>query len=135
MGIAEECWKEVNDELYASRNELARESTFVDIIQKHIDRAVNAAREESKVQTHNLKCWPQSFNGLFNGTKRHEFRRNDRDYMLGDELVQQEWDPETEKYTGRSLRVKILYIDYGPNWDIPAGCCVMTTSEPYDKRG
>ncbi len=132
---AGKCWDELVDLVPIEFCSDLTSARAADVIQKYIDRAVNQALKETEVQTHNLKCWPDSFEALYSGSKRHEFRINDRDYRVSDELVQQEWEPGEGSYTGRSLRVKVLYIDYGPNWEIPAGYCVMSTSEPYDKRG
>ena len=41
-------------------------------------------------------------------------------------------DPATTKYTGRSLKAKVIYITFGPDWSIPSGACVMSISDPYD---
>src|SRR5690606_28445539 len=42
---------------------------------------------------HDLKCWPEPFRAIVAGAKRHEFRRDDRGYALGDVLYLYEWDP------------------------------------------
>ena len=101
----------------------------VEIIQKHLDEAVN---EATSMKVHNLKSWPDAFEPLLDGRKRFEYRVNDRNFAEGDELVLQEWDPATTKYTGRSLKAKVIYITFGPDWSIPSGACVMSISDPYD---
>ena len=38
-------------------------------------------------RTHELKSWPRFFNPITNGDRRHELRRNDRNYRVGDLLL------------------------------------------------
>jgi Domain of unknown function (DUF3850) len=60
---------------------------------------------------HRVKSWPHLFASTLSGEKKHELRRIlDRDYQVGDFLLLQEFDPATEHYSGRELRVKITYI-------------------------
>lgn len=62
---------------------------------------------------HELKCWPESFAGLWDKTKTFEVRYNDRNYTVGDTLRVREWDNETEKYSGREVTLKVLSIKFG----------------------
>lgn len=62
---------------------------------------------------HELKCWPDSFAGLWDKTKTFELRYNDRNYTAGDTLRVREWNNETEKYTGREVTLKVLSIKVG----------------------
>lgn len=50
---------------------------------------------------HDLKCHPQHFQCVFNGSKQFELRLNDRNYQIGDDLLLREWDPNTSEYTGK----------------------------------
>lgn len=60
---------------------------------------------------HTLKCWPEFFNPILSGNKKHDLRRSDdRQFRIGDVLVLREFDPKQEKYTGRSQRVLVTYI-------------------------
>jgi hypothetical protein len=60
---------------------------------------------------HKVKSWPQLFEATLTGAKTHDLRRaGDRDYRVGDILRLQEFDPDTRRYTGRELRVRITYI-------------------------
>jgi hypothetical protein len=59
---------------------------------------------------HELKTWPQFFEAILDGRKNFEFRRNDRDFRVGDLLDLKEWDPATKAYTGRACEVRITYI-------------------------
>jgi hypothetical protein len=59
---------------------------------------------------HTLKAWPVYFEPLRQGVKTFEIRKNDRNFKVGDVLHIQEWNPETELYTGRSLCRVISYV-------------------------
>ena len=59
---------------------------------------------------HELKTWPKYFDVVRMGRKRFELRKNDRDFKVGDTLYLREWNPATDDYTGRSLRVKVRYL-------------------------
>ena len=43
---------------------------------------------------HDLKCHPDYFEALRDGTKTFECRYNDRDFEVGDELLLREYDPK-----------------------------------------
>lgn len=59
---------------------------------------------------HELKVWPDLFRALKSGEKNFEFRKNDRDYKVGDELILYEYDPETGKLSGDHVHRKITWI-------------------------
>lgn len=60
---------------------------------------------------HELKCWPQFFDAIAGGRKRHDLRRaDDRRFRVGDTLRLREFDPDLQKYTGREQLVEITYI-------------------------
>ena len=44
------------------------------------------------------------------GKKNFELRLNDFRVNDGDILLLEEWDPKTEKYTGRSIKRKVTYV-------------------------
>jgi ParB family chromosome partitioning protein len=78
-------------------------------------------------QVHYLKCWPEPFEATLAGLKTHEFRKNDRDFKVGDLLVLQLFDPETQTYVGlKECTVRVTYASYGPDWRIPEGYVVMS---------
>lgn len=64
---------------------------------------------------HKLKTWPEFFNPTAQLQKTFEFRRNDRDFQVGDLLWLQEWNRGSETYTGRSCLRAITYI-ISPMW-------------------
>jgi hypothetical protein len=87
------------------------------------------------MKTHNLKTWPEYFKLVKNDIKKYEFRKNDRNFEVGDLLVLEEfnpcircfgsgrvWDgnagdrtscdcsPEHGTYTGRNITRTITHI-------------------------
>lgn len=75
---------------------------------------------------HDLKCWPEPWLALRHETKRHEFRKDDRGFNVGDTLLLREWNPETGDYSGDELIAEVTYLSRGPEWGIPAGYVVMS---------
>lgn len=59
---------------------------------------------------HNLKIRPKYFIDVESGKKPFEIRKNDRNYEIGDYLILNEYDPDKQDYTGRSVRRLITYI-------------------------
>jgi ASC-1-like (ASCH) protein len=56
------------------------------------------------------KILPEYFEAVKSGNKKYELRLNDFEIKDGDNLVLQEWDPETSNYTGRSLEKKVGFV-------------------------
>jgi len=56
------------------------------------------------MKTHHLKCWPDYYTAVADGTKTFECCKNDRDYKVGDVLVIAEYNPgqmpQEGAYTG-----------------------------------
>lgn len=80
---------------------------------------------------HELKTWPEQFRAVAQGWKRHETRVNDRDFNRGDTLILREYDPDREKYTGKSLEAQVVWINKG-DFGLPTDLCVMTIRLGYD---
>ena len=76
--------------------------------------------------THRLKAWPASYEPVFQGDKRTEWRRDDRGFEVGDVLVLEEFDPETQTLTGRKMYREITHILRGPDFGVPEGYVVMS---------
>ncbi len=72
---------------------------------------------------HHLKTHPQYFAPMAVGIKEFEFRTDDRGFKVGDHLVLEEWNPDTEEHTGRVVVRRVTYIARGGV--IPEGFCVM----------
>lgn len=74
-------------------------------------RTFNTTIGKTESVKHVLKCWPQFFDAISAGKKTHDLRRaDDRDFRVGDVVQLNEFDPTSQQYTGRRLRVRITYI-------------------------
>lgn len=56
------------------------------------------------------KVWPEYFRKIKSGDKTFELRLADWKCKVGDILVLKEWDPKTQKYTGREISKKVTYV-------------------------
>lgn len=74
---------------------------------------------------HELKTWPAQFEATLSGLKRFEWRRYDREFALGDTLALREYDPKTDRYTGRMCTVKVTYILCPGEFGLPRGFVIM----------
>lgn len=78
--------------------------------------------------THDLKIMPKYFNDVWDGIKRFELRKDDRDYQIGDTLILREWDGE--KYTGSvSIKDVIYILRDAPEYGLKEGYCVIGLAE------
>jgi len=59
---------------------------------------------------HSLKCAPEHYTSLLFGLKTFEFRKNDRNFKVLDELLICEFDPEQNEYTGRNALFVITHL-------------------------
>ena len=80
---------------------------------------------------HKIKIWPSYFEAIKTGAKTFEWRKNDRDYAVGDTLLLREYKPDAEfrgpdslNYTGRELSALITYKAEGV-FGMPEGFCVL----------
>ncbi len=85
---------------------------------------------------HELKCWPEPFSAILDGSKTFEFRYDDRGFAVGDVLELQEWDPHTRYAVGpeyRRAEVEVTYLLRGA-FGVPEGFVVMGI-RPVSARG
>jgi uncharacterized protein YqfB (UPF0267 family) len=77
-----------------------------------MDQPALANLKDKREQTvHELKCWPQFFEAIAAGQKRHDLRHaSDREFQVGDQLRLREFDPVIQRYTGREQFVEVTYI-------------------------
>lgn len=73
------------------------------------------------MKTHNLKIQPQHYAAVLRGEKKAEFRRNDRDFAVGDLLCLFEYgvQPEFQNlvgFTGLHVQVRITHITDLTEW-------------------
>lgn len=59
---------------------------------------------------HELKSWPRFFAAIKAGRRKHELRRNDRDFKEGDILLLREWNNELQEFTGDVCNVRVTAI-------------------------
>ncbi len=59
------------------------------------------------------------------GSKRYEVRRFDRDFHVGDILILVEFDRETARYSGESVRAKVTTITEPGAYGLPADVGVL----------
>ena len=55
------------------------------------------------------KAWPELFEAVLSGKKKFDLRLGDVDIKEGDVLVLEEFDPKTQKYSGRKIEKKIKF--------------------------
>lgn len=79
------------------------------------------------LKAHGLKTDKGAFKRLWNGDKTAKFRKNDRDFKVGEILVLEEH--YCGEYTGNYVVVRVTDIVYGPEYGIPDGYCMMSIKE------
>ena len=92
---------------------------------------------EREPMTHELKCHPAPFQAVKDGSKPFEWRKDDRDYRVGDTLWLREYDPApgpftmsvTDErlpcgYTDDECSRLVTYI-IREGFGIPPGFCIM----------
>lgn len=83
---------------------------------------------------HALKCQPEPFRHVWEGRKTYEVRQDDRGAKEGDELLLQEWIPNSVRaaalaregrYSGREVLAVIVHKTPGGRWGLPRGLAVF----------
>lgn len=74
---------------------------------------------------HELKTWPDAFDAMHDGRKLFEFRKHDRDYRVGDQILSRRFDPTTKDYTGECDRFEVTFMLVAGQYGVPDGFCVM----------
>ena len=81
---------------------------------------------------HELKCWPDFYERLADGTKTFECRRNDRGFQKGDYLKICWFDPAKAAHglparskTKPDLLFRVTYVLTGEQFGIKDGFCVI----------
>ncbi len=77
-------------------------------------------------KVHCVKCWPPHYSDMVAGRKLFDWRKNDRDYQVGDIVVQQEFLPDPQKYTGEMCAFEVIHMVGGGKFAIPLGYCIMS---------
>jgi len=87
---------------------------------------------------HELRCWPQYFQAVWDGDKTFEVRRDDRGgFEVGSILFLREYDPELDerpagdRYTGRKLTARVTYVlKGGAGFGVESGFVVLGIANP-----
>jgi len=93
--------------------------------------------------THELKTWPASYAEIAAGRRRHEVRKADRNFKVGDVVLLQEYDPSAKEritgdppegvgYTGREVWARITAITKPGEFGLPADLVVFSISNPIE---
>ena len=80
--------------------------------------------EKTYGKMHTLKTDHSSWRAIYEGRKSFEYRKNDRNYKVGDSLLLMDYYPETES-TGNEIHADVTYILYGGRYGIPEDYCIM----------
>ena len=83
------------------------------------------------MKTHDLRCWPEYFQPVADGSKTLELRRDDRGFAVGDMLNLREYDPLIPAYTGASIHVQITHIVRGGEWLAPGYAALSIRKDIY----
>jgi len=113
------------------------------VVEKEVHRVrENIAREnaaeildETGATRHDLKTHPEPFEEVSAGRKKFEYRRDDRDFRVGDVLLLMCFNPETQKYDGREVSRVITYILRGSEFGVAEGFCVLSLDIPAQPKG
>ncbi len=87
------------------------------------DRNQTEARAPKR---HVVKSHPDSFAAVLRGDKKHEVRRADRDYKVGDRLLISEWLQQSQEFTGFTYEAMISFITPPGVWGLPSDICVLS---------
>jgi len=90
------------------------------------------------MQIHTLKTHPEPFSLVWCGKKQYEYRKDDRDFLVGDILILHEYDPklvypDSENgpggvigHTDRWIVASIESATFGPDFGVKRGYAVMS---------
>lgn len=76
--------------------------------------------------THDLRTWKPYFQEVWDGKKKFEVRKNDRDFKVGDILTLMEYDHKQDQFTDRWLQANVDYILFGGTFGVESGYVVMS---------
>ena len=93
---------------------------------KATDSATQAKTSREGVMAHEKKIYPQYFDEIRAGLKNFELRKEDELFLVGDEIILKEWDPETKEYTGRQTKRIITYVlRHCPEFGLKEGYAIL----------
>jgi len=92
------------------------------------ERGVSETIYPAGRKAHSLKTWPLYFQAIWDGSKTFDIRLNDRDFIPGDLVILEEYDPNLKTYLGRTLTKKIGFLIQG-EWGLPENTCCFSLLE------
>jgi hypothetical protein len=76
---------------------------------------------------HTLKTVNPHFQHVWDGVKTFEFRKNDRNYEVGDSLKLKEYFPENDSFSDRVIYADITHIlSHDDFADVPEGYVILS---------
>ena len=86
-------------------------------------------------KVHDLKTRIDCFQAIVDGYKTAEYRKDDRNFKVGDWLNLMEWNSETESYTGATVLFLTTHIVRdAPEFGIPDGYCMLSFKQISPSR-
>ena len=79
----------------------------------------------NKPKIHHIKCYVTYFDDIVDGKKTFVLRFNDRDYRVNDTLILQEYNSIYNKYTGRSLEARVVYLLESTKFGLKEGYAIL----------
>lgn len=73
-----------------------------------------------------LSSPPEEFEYIWAGTKKADWRKFRKDYVIGNKLDIMEYDWKTKNYTGRWLRATVTHVQISPKLSMPEGFCILS---------
>jgi len=74
-----------------------------------------------------LKIWPSHFLAVESERMKCQWRRDDEHrFEIGDVIILEEWDPSTNGYTGKELKVEVTHVLRAPQFQIPENHAVLS---------
>lgn len=88
------------------------------------------------MKIHEVKTNSGIFQEVWMGRKFAELRWDDRDYKIGDILVQKEWKLRNRQFTNRSVSAKICGITWVSHWigGVDGHWCILHLDHKTFKR-
>lgn len=94
---------------------------------KQKKRPAKKKKPEPAQRIHELKILPNPFEAKLQGMKPWEYRKDNRGYTIGDILIEREYEPVSNCFTGRNVTEEVVYILRGGQYGIPEDYVIMTT--------
>lgn len=121
-------YNETSEAMEAKMKELDKDHEEVrKIMKQNTDIVLQTMQEKVKMKArHWLKSTTVHFNDVWVGRKKMEARKADRDFYIGECVLLQEYDPFTERWSGREILVRVTSILSGAEYGIIPGFVILS---------